>query len=82
MSFRTFLFAVLLSAAASSQAIAANAGFMMLHEPRADGLPPVDGTPVGMLDGNGAVHGPHIIDDGVAEAEASDHIEEEEDGDA
>jgi predicted dienelactone hydrolase len=42
MSFRTLLFAVLLTAAASSQAIAANAGFMVLHEPRADGLPPVE----------------------------------------
>lgn len=42
MSFRTFLFAVLLSAAASSQAIAANAGFMLLHEPRPDGQPPVE----------------------------------------
>lgn len=42
MSFRTFLFAVLLTAAASSQAIAANAGFMVLREPRPDGLAPVE----------------------------------------
>lgn len=42
MSFRSLLLAVLLSAAASSQAIAANAGFMVLHEPRPDGLPPVE----------------------------------------
>jgi len=42
MSFRTLLLAVLLTAAASSQAIAANAGFMVLHEPRPDGLPPVE----------------------------------------
>jgi predicted dienelactone hydrolase len=42
MSFRTLLFAVLLTAASSSQAIAANAGFMVLHEPRPDGLPPVE----------------------------------------
>lgn len=41
MSFRTVLFAVLLTAAASSQALAANAGFRLLHEPRADG-PPVE----------------------------------------
>ncbi len=27
---------------------------------------------------DGAIHGPHIIDDGVAEAEASDHIDDEE----
>ena len=29
-------------------------------------------------DGDGPLHRPHIIDDGVAEAEASDHIDDEE----
>jgi hypothetical protein len=28
--------------------------------------------------GDGQGHGPHIIDDGVAEAEASDHMDEGE----
>jgi hypothetical protein len=38
-----------------------------------DGVAPI--LPGG--DGDGAIHGPHIIDDGVAEAEASDHLDEE-----
>jgi DNA gyrase subunit A len=42
-------------------------------------LPGGDGVPG--ADGDGQVHRPHIIDDGVADAEASDHIDEEE-GDA
>jgi predicted dienelactone hydrolase len=41
MSLRTLLIAAFISAAASHQALAANAGFMVLHEPRPDG-PPVE----------------------------------------
>ena len=46
-----------------------------------DGAPAIldDGPLAGPgADGDGEVHGPHIIDDGVADAEASDHIDDEE----
>src|SRR5262249_42194197 len=39
-------------------------------------LPDGDGLPA--ADGDGGVHRPHIIDDGVAEAEASDHLDDED----
>jgi DNA gyrase subunit A len=39
--------------------------------PGADGVLPAP-------DADGEVHGPHIIDDGVADAEASDHIDDED----
>jgi DNA gyrase subunit A len=48
-----------------------------IAETEADVLAPVDGAPAPTLDGAGAVHGPHILDDGVAEAEASDHLDED-----
>ncbi len=39
----------------------------------------VDGEmPEAAANGDGAIHRPHILDDGVAEAEASDHIDDEE----
>jgi DNA gyrase subunit A len=42
-------------------------------------LEPVDGVAPILpgVDGDGEIHGPHIIDDGVADAEASDHLDEE-----
>src|SRR5262249_10369157 len=46
-----------------------------------EGLEPADGAPAAMHpggDGDGAVRGPHIIDDGVGDAEASDHLDDEE----
>jgi predicted dienelactone hydrolase len=59
MSLRTLLLAALLSAAASHQAIAANAGFMVLREPRPDGPPvevgvwyPTNATPAPMALGS------------------------------
>jgi DNA gyrase subunit A len=49
----------------------------------AEDLEPVDGAipTAGTLPaagGDGQVHGPHIIDDGVADAEASDHLDDDE----
>ena len=39
----------------------------------------IDGAPPeAVTNGDGAIHRPHILDDGVAEAEASDHIDDEE----
>lgn len=42
MSLRTVFAAALIAAAVSSPALAANAGFMVLQEPRPDGQPPVE----------------------------------------
>ena len=38
---------------------------------------PVDGAIAPEIEGNGQIHGPHLIDDGVADAEASDHPEDD-----
>jgi DNA gyrase subunit A len=44
-----------------------------------DGAPAIlDDGPLAGPDGDGPLHRPHIIDDGVADAEASDHIDDEE----
>jgi DNA gyrase subunit A len=56
-------------------------------EAEAVALRPADGAipPAGALPaagGDGKAHGPHIIDDGVAGAEASDHLDDEQDGGA
>jgi DNA gyrase subunit A len=52
-------------------------------EVEAEALAPVpdDDVPPDGDDDDGLAHGPHILDDGVAEAEASDHLDEEESSD-
>ncbi len=48
-------------------------------EAQAAALAPAAGAvPPAGADGDGRAHGPHILDDGVAEAEASDHIDDVE----